>query len=125
MADHLTDAPTMHWTGVPQELVGIVRVDDKSYRFLGTFGNRMQQLPALTEVSRQLTPTRTIVEMASPEIELRLEFLNPDFPQDMAVMARPVTYLRWDVKSHDGAPHDVTLYFDAAGTLAVNHRDER
>ena len=124
MADHLTDAPTMHWTGVPQELVGIVRVDDKSYRFLGTFGNRMQQLPALTEVSRQLTPTRTIVEMASPEIELRLEFLNPDFPQDMAVMARPVTYLRWDVKSHDGVPHDVTLYLDAAGTLAVNDSGE-
>ena len=120
MDDYLTDGPTRHWTGVPQELCGIVRVDDESYRFLGTLGNRMQPLPALTQVSSQLTPTRTIVTMTSPEIELRLEFLNPAFPQDMDVMARPVTYLRWDVKSRDGVPHDVTIYLDAAGTLAVN-----
>jgi hypothetical protein len=124
MADKLTDAPTRHWTGVEQAMNGIVRIDGNNYRFLGTAGGRRQPLPALKEVSHTITPTRTIVVMNSPEIELRVEFMTPAFPDDMKVMARPVTYLTWTAKSRDGRPHDVTLYFDAAGTLATNDPGE-
>ena len=124
MADKLTDVPTKHWTGVVQALNGIVRVDGKNYRFLGTAGGRASSIPALDEVSQQVTPTRTIVVMTSPEIELRVEFMSPVFPEDMKLMARPVTYLTWEVKSRDGHSHDVTLYFDAAGTLATNDPGE-
>jgi hypothetical protein len=33
--DKLTDSPTRHWTGTPQSLEGVVRVDGKAYQFLG------------------------------------------------------------------------------------------
>ncbi|MEZ0538077.1 glutaminase family protein [Fibrella arboris] len=33
--DRLTDSPTRHWTGKPQSLEGIVRVDGRTYQFLG------------------------------------------------------------------------------------------
>jgi hypothetical protein len=33
--DQLTEGPTRHWTGRPHSLEGIVRVDGKSYQFLG------------------------------------------------------------------------------------------
>ena len=122
MANKLTDVPTKHWTGVVQAMNGIVRVDGKNYRFLGTADRR--SIPALNEVSQQVTPTRTIVVMTSPEIELRVEFMSPVFPEDMKLMARPVTYLTWQAKSRDGQHHDVTLYFDAAGTLATNDPSE-
>lgn len=121
MADKLTDDTTRHWTGVSQALNGIVRIDGHNYRFLG---NANRDVPALKETSHEITPTRTIVVMASPEIQLRLTFLTPAFPADMKVMARPVTYLTWDVKSLDGKQHDVTLYLDAAGTLATNDPGE-
>jgi hypothetical protein len=116
-ADRLTGGPTRHWTGARQELNGIIRVDGKSYRYLG---DSEGDIPALEESHREVTPTRTIVTLGNAQIELRLCFFSPEFPDDMAVMARPVTYLSWDVKSRDGAQHDVALYFDVDGTLATN-----
>ena len=124
MADHLTDGPTRHWTGVPQDLCGLVRIDAKNYRFLGLADRGRQTIPALDQKSLKLTPTRTVAVMTTPEVEIRVEFLTPELPQDMALMSRPVTYLSWQVKSLDGRRHDVTLYLDAAGTLAVNDPGE-
>ena len=119
--DRLTDGPTRHWTGVPQELNGLVRVDDKNYRFLG---DAVRSIPALQETGRQITPTRTIVTLQNAEIELRVTFLSPVFPDDLRIMGRPITYLVWDVKSRDGGTHDVTLYLDADAAIATNSRDE-
>ena len=119
--DRLTGGPTRHWTGARQELNGIIRIDGKSFRYLGDANS---DVPALEETSRQLTPTRTIVTLANPQIELRISFLTPAFPDDMAAMARPVTYLTWDVTSRDGAQHDVILYLDVDGAIATNTRGE-
>ena len=125
MADRLTDSSTRHWTGVSQDLVGIVRVDGRNYRFLGSLGIEDRSLPALQQTGHEITPTRTVVVMTSPEIELQIEFLTPAFPEDMKVMARPVTYLTWDVRARDGRAHDVTIYLDASGTLATNDPGEQ
>jgi len=124
MADHLTDVPTMHWTGVPQELYGLIRIDGQNYRFMGALPRGKDLVPALQESSSTLTPTHTIVAMQSREIELTVKFLNPLIPEDMELMSRPVTYLSFEVKSRDGKPHNVSIYLDAAGTLAVNDPGE-
>lgn len=125
MNDHLTDGPTRHWTGVPQELCGIARIDGKNYRFLGETNRGRPAIPALDQKSLALTPTRTVAVMTSPEVEISIEFMNPLIPRDMELISRPVTYLRWEVKSLDGRPHDVTLYLDASGNLAVNDPGEK
>lgn len=117
MTDRLTGGPTRHWTGAQQQLNGVVSIDGRPYRYLGNADNA---LPALEEVQRKITPTRTIVTLDSPQIELRLCFFTPAFPHDLALLARPVTYLSWGVKSRDGAGHDVTLYLDVEGTIATN-----
>jgi hypothetical protein len=116
-SDRLTGGPTRHWTGVPERINGIVRIDGQSYRYLGDADD---SIPALEEVSREVTPTRTIVTMQSAKIELRMCFLTPAFPDDMKIMSRPVTYLTFDVKARDGAEHDVAIYLDVEGTIATN-----
>src|SRR6266568_6768784 len=79
-SDKLTGGPTRHWTGARQELNGIVRVDGKNYRYLGDADSG---IPALDETKRKITPTRTIVTLESPQIEVRICFLTPAFPDDM------------------------------------------
>ncbi len=120
-SNRLTDDPTRHWTGVTHELNGIARVDGKNYRYLG---DADRKIPALEETRRQITPTRTVVTMQSPEIELSITFLTPAFPDDLRVMARPITYLTWEVKSRDAGAHEVTLYLDANGAIATNSSEE-
>ena len=62
--------------------------------------------------------------MRGSEIELSLTFLTPAFPDDLRIMARPVTYLTWEVKSLDNARHDVSVYLDVDGAVAANIRQE-
>ncbi|HEU5458264.1 MAG TPA: DUF4965 domain-containing protein [Terracidiphilus sp.] len=122
MNDRLTDGPTRHWTGVPQPISGFVRVDGKNFRYLG---DADRDVPAMREVSREITPTRTLVALENDQIALSLCFFTPAFPDDLAVMARPVTYLTWTVKSRDGAMHDVAIYLDVDGAIATNTREEK
>jgi hypothetical protein len=117
MTDHLTDGPTRHWTGTRQAINGLIRIDGRTYRWLG---DADESIPALDETQSEITPTRTIVTMENAQVQLRLTFLTPAFPDDLPVMARPVTYLTWEVQSRDGATHNVTLYLDVAGTIATN-----
>ena len=48
--DTLSAAPTRHWTGAPQSLEGVVRVDGKAYQFLGQAGPQYRSvIPTVRE----------------------------------------------------------------------------
>lgn len=124
MADHLTDTVTEHWTGAPQSLVSIVRIDGKPYRIMGgpyrTGGNRQGGIPALEQQSVRVFPTRTIYDFTGAGIKLQLTFLTPALAYNLNLLARPVTYISWSAQSGDGNTHEVEVYFSASGQLAVN-----
>ncbi len=121
-ADNATDAWTQHWTGKVHALYGYVRVDGKILRVLGK--HRYEGSPALPQTSLEVLPTRTIYEFAGSGIRLRLSFFTPAFPDDLEILARPITYLDWTVSSTDGQEHAVELYFDAGSDLTVNTVDQ-
>lgn len=124
MADHLTDEPTKHWTGTEQPLTGIIRIDGKPHRFMGTLPRNAGAIPVVTQTSLSVTPTATRYEFEASGIELKLTFLTPALPHDLDVLSRPVTYVLFDVRSQDGKSHAVSLYFDASAALAVNTPDQ-
>ena len=122
MTDHLTDQPTKHWTGTVQSLCGLVRIDGKVYRVIGT---DPRHGPALTQTSLEVLPTHTIYHFTGAQIELTLTFLNPALPKNLDVLSRPVTYVTWSAHATDGGNHTVQVYFDSSAQLAVNTMDER
>lgn len=120
-ADHLTDVDTMHWTGKPQHLTSLVRIDGQTYRVMGA---TPASVAALQQTSLEVRPTRTIYTFAGAGIQLTLTFMNGDLPGDLDLLSRPVTYLTWLAQSTDGQKHKVSVYFDASSELAVNNPDQ-
>ncbi len=120
-ADRLTDTNTTHWTGKARRMVSLVRIDDNSFRIMGT---EPEELPALPQKSLAVLPTRTIYTFEGEGVRLTLTFLTADLPGDLDMLSRPVTYLTWEASATDGQKHKVSVYFDARGTMAVNTPDQ-
>lgn len=121
MADHLTDQSTKHWTGAEQPLTGLVRIDGRPYRFMGNWPDR---IPALHQNQLEIAPVHTRYTFAEDGIFLDLTFFTPAFPQDLEVLSRPVTYVTWNTHATDGKTHDVEIYLDADGRIAVDRSDQ-
>ncbi|MCK9316374.1 MAG: DUF4965 domain-containing protein [Verrucomicrobia bacterium] len=121
-ADKLTDTATTHWTGREHPMSSIIRVDGKPYRLMGA---TPRIVPALEQRSLDVYPTRTVYGFEGAGIEVTLTFMTPALPQNLMVLTRPITSLSWDIRSLDGAEHEVEIYFDAAADLVINNTDQK
>jgi hypothetical protein len=121
MADRLTDDTTRHWTRREHPLVSLIRVDGKAYRLMGKTPG---ELPAFPQVGLQVLPTRSIYDFQDGHIHVQLTFMTPALPEDLEVLARPLTYLTWEVQSVDGALHEIAIYDSTSALLAVNSSDQ-
>ena len=64
--------------------------------------------------------TRTIYDFACGPVDLKLTFMAPLFLEDLELVSRPVNYVTYEVKSNDGAEHDVEVFFEASADWARN-----
>ncbi len=115
--DLLHGDSTRHWTGTEQQLCALVRIDGVTHRILGREPRRSQ---TMRQVGRLVWPTRTVYTFRARGVEVTLSFVTPLLPDDLDLLSRPVTYVRFDVRPIDNRPHRVQLYFDASSQLAVN-----
>ena len=121
-ADHLTDNATRHWTRREHSLVSLIRIDGKAYRLMG---NDPADVPALPQVGLQVTPTRSIYEFDDGQVHVTLTFMTAALPHDLEVLARPLSYLTWQVRAVDGKAHAVSIYDSTSSQLAVNQPNEK
>jgi len=120
-ADRLTDAATVHWTGRPQPLVSLIRVDGETFRLMGVSPSDVAALP---QTSVDVLPTRTVYKFANASVRVTLTFVTPALPSDLDLLSRPVTYVAWDVGSADAKAHSIQLYLDVGAEVAVNTTDQ-
>jgi hypothetical protein len=120
--DHPADDWPRHWTGAVQALCSIIRVDGQAFRLVGKAPATAPKMPLKRF---EVTPTRTIYEFEQAGIALTLTFMTPLLPNDLSILARPVTYVSWQVKSIDGEQHSVSIYFDNSAELVVNTADQK
>jgi Glutaminase A six helical-hairpin domain/Domain of unknown function (DUF5127)/Domain of unknown function (DUF4964) len=116
--DKLTDSDTVHWTGKPQPITGLLRIDGHTMRFMG---ERPRQLPVMQQIAHAVTPTHTRYRFTSGGVQLDLTFFTPTILSDLEVLSRPVTNISFTAKSIDGKPHhDVSILLEVDPIIAVN-----
>ena len=119
-SDELNGSWPRHWTGHSYGVALLARVDGASYCLMG-------DVRGVTKMAQQgvtVTPTRTEYCFAAGGVAIELCFMTPALPQRLEILSRPVTYLDFTVKSGDGEAHDVALYLDFGGEIAVNDGSE-
>jgi hypothetical protein len=119
-ADRLTDDFTRHWTGTPQSLESMVRIDGVCYRLMGKSPGE----EALPQVGLAVFPTRTVYDFEGAGVHVKLTFLTPLLPKDLDVLSRPVAYLIWEARAVDGRTHAVSIYYANSAQLVVNTEDQ-
>ena len=119
MADKLTDQNTRHWTGRPQPIFGLARIDGKTWRFMG---DNPREVPAMEQTSLAVTPTHTIYEFQASGVSLQVTFFTAAFPKNLDIVSRPVTYLTVTAKGE--GEHELSVLIDVDPVIAVNSPDE-
>lgn len=122
-ADYLYDSLPQHWTGSIVALIGAVRVDGSTYRFMG-------EDPSMPLAAEQkdvvVAPTTTTYNFQAGGISLQVRFSTPSIGLDSNIVAasRPVTDVTFMASSLDGKAHTVQLYYDNTAEGAVMRTDE-
>ena len=117
ISDKLYESWPRHWTGAGNGLCGQLRVDGEAFRFCGDF----RQTKAAEQLSVKVMPTRTVYDFVAGGVKLTLSFITPALPHDLDVLARPVTYISFELVSIDGAKHETELHFDCGAELCVDN----
>jgi len=124
MADRLTDDFTRHWTGQRHAMTGLLRIDGETHRFAGKVepnANRYYtEPPAMRQAKLDVTPLSTVYAFEAEGVELTVRFTTPLLLDDLDALSRPASYVAFAVRSTDGQPHDVQLYFDITGEWCVD-----
>jgi len=127
-SDNLYDDSTRHWTGERNSLVGIIAIDGTLYRFCGKadiLSNRPNvELDTMAQISLTVSALSTEYIFERGGVELTVTFVSPILPDDFYMISRPLTYIRYAVRSIDGKPHNIKIYTDITGEWCVNVPNE-
>lgn len=113
--DRLTDGPSVHWTGNEKSFEGLLRVDGKSYRFLGS-----GDIPESVQNNVDVLATNTYYDFTCGPVNLDVVFTAPMLIDDYDLLSSPVNYISYQVTSTDGREHDVQLLLTASPRIAQN-----
>lgn len=79
---------------------------------------------APTEIAQQtgveIKATQTVYRFTAGGVNLKLSFLSPLLMNDLMLLARPVSYITYQVNANDNKAHQVKLHLAVSTDLAVN-----
>ncbi|WP_207423337.1 glutaminase family protein [Desertivirga brevis] len=93
-----------------------------SYLDAGLSEGPLPEIKSLTAYQKgvNISATQTTYDFTCGKVDLKLTFSSPLLPNDLNLLSRPVSYVSYSVKSNDGVPHTVDLFFGASTNLSVN-----
>jgi hypothetical protein len=125
--DKLNESTTKHWTGSNQSMVGLIKVDNQVYRFMGKEAttNENDKIILANQLAVNMSATQTTYQFECGGVALNLCFTSPLIITDINILSRPVTYISMKTKSKDGKKHLVQLLVGASSAIASDKGKEQ
>ncbi len=118
--DKLNEGETVHWTGKPNAITGILELDEEEYLFMGV----RSELKKMRQKDCDITALSSFYSFAAGQIELHLTFTSPLLADDLKIMSRPVSYLHARIKSLDNQNHKVKIRLSVEDDVCLNMQHE-
>jgi hypothetical protein len=124
--DKLNESTTKHWTGSNQSIVGLIKVDNQVYKFLGKDASASEndKMMQAKQLSVNMSATQTTYQFDCGAVSLNVTFTSPLIITDINILSRPVSYISMKTKSKDGKKHLVQIYVGASSAIASNKGSE-
>ncbi|MEY9964969.1 hypothetical protein ABIA33_003011 [Streptacidiphilus sp. MAP12-16] len=120
-SDTLTGTWASFWNGRTTAFCGIARIDGASYTFAGAPSSAV--VPnTMTQVSLQVTATRSIYTLSGGGVTLTVTFFSPVDLGNLQRQCLPFSYVTMQAASADGGSHTVDLHLDISAEWA--HGDD-
>jgi len=85
---------------------------------------KTRQIEPAKQTNVDINATQTIYNFKCGDADLQLTFTSPLLLNDLALLSRPVSYISYKVKSNDGKPHHVKVFFSASADIARNNSSQ-
>jgi len=124
--DKLNESTTKHWTGSNQSIIGLIKVDNQVYKFLGKDASASEndKMMQAKQLSVNMSATQTTYQFDCGAVSLNVTFTSPLIITDINILSRPVSYISMKTKSKDGKKHIVQIYLGASSAIASNKGSE-
>lgn len=122
-AQNLAGQQTSFWNTNPNTLDSFIRVDNTTYVLMGVPASSGLKM-AIQNGLPVVTATTSRYSFTAGGVAINLRFTTPQLPTDIETMARPASYIEWDVTSQDGQDHTVQIYYDQSGEVVTNDPNE-
>lgn len=116
--NRLNEGITRHWSGVPHPMTGVFSVNGKDYLFMGnTSITKMEQIT----VDIDFFTTEYIFNC--DEAKLAVRFTTPLLLNRLNVMARPITYIEFEVLENRGG-YDCSVKFTIDDCICLQKKGQ-
>ena len=78
-----------------------------------------QKMQQALQQKVEVTATNTIYTFKAGPLDLKVTFTSPLLMDDLDLLARPVSYITYSLKSNDSKSHDAKILFSASSNIAV------
>lgn len=126
--DNLYDDVTRHWTGQRNAMLGLIKIDGKTYRFMGKISSSNVKYIAETDVisqkSVEVNPLTTTYIFENEVATLTVNFLTPLLIKELNILSRPVSYIYYNIEFKDNKNHKTELYVEISSEVCVDNLDQ-
>lgn len=122
--DKLYNGYTKHWTEKPWPIFVGLNIDGIVYTVAGTDRDYKTLCYRIAQTDLQITPLSTVYTFENTIAKVKLTFTTPLLPDRPDILARPVSYMAYEVEVKKEDAEDVQFIFGMSAQGCVNSCDQ-